>query len=615
MTMRALLCGLFSAAVPRGAAQNLPSVVYVKDAVGDVLLTNGIYQMDSTTGCYKKDRMQLWLCTDAHGLWAFQPKEFLHSDQSLMISTQKHSLTPIGAGPWRVWEQIGKDGHWAVTDADVSEQAPPDMVPLISPMDLTMNQTIGGLLFGLALLAGVLMSITSSTNENIRAWAWRLVSSIATFVISFLFVQGTWDLLVLQVFPAPFPRGFGMEMPVRPGIKIVTSFSIFTFCIFLLNIAAWKVQYRQSRLMVVKTLGAHITGVFGIMAFELIQSEATWSSAAHFKGIIDPDSMRQLAAFAVVGLAWLTFGVYRWASVGFRQDKLRLPPTTPWPPASVAAVAASATQRTCMPFSTTPKAVDLGEPSWCRIVNDAEDEAATVVIGFVTAQAILFLKTQQFPGFKSHYTYTDGRAPIFFLICALAVTAMIFVVVLASRTQPSVGAGGRWGKILQRSIGMTFTWLIYRVLSAITRTHFDDNSPFGVAVNAIVINLLCAIGVVISDKLADFYSDRSAPTADGAEVSVKESTMRGIVCYAGLVCALAWQFNIESSMVTVVQSQEFLSRNALVSTSLLTLFLAVILVLPWRRTILPRSEMREMAHLDDIQYELSTMNEAENFTR
>eukprot|EP00444_Apocalathium_aciculiferum_P058204 CAMPEP_0183587538 /NCGR_PEP_ID=MMETSP0371-20130417/159169_1 /TAXON_ID=268820 /ORGANISM="Peridinium aciculiferum, Strain PAER-2" /LENGTH=184 /DNA_ID=CAMNT_0025798725 /DNA_START=24 /DNA_END=576 /DNA_ORIENTATION=- len=169
---------------------------------------------------------------------------------------------------------------------------------------------------------------------------------------------------------------------------------------------------------------------------------------------------------------------------------------------------------------------------------------------------------------------------------------------------------------------MAITWMIYRGCSWNSRKYFETNRPLALAASALVISIFCIAILVLLDKILDDLLGGNASatmrtwtgrfTAAG-DIPLQEKCMRAIMCCMGLTMALSWQLNMEQAISTVVQSQHFMANHMVWSQSFLSIVLALALIFPWRRIILPKSEMRERSHEDEIKNELNVMTNAENF--
>mmetsp|Transcript_42727 Transcript_42727/g.91656 ORF Transcript_42727/g.91656 Transcript_42727/m.91656 type:complete len:635 (-) Transcript_42727:58-1962(-) len=609
----------------------LPKSLYVSGATGRIEVVNGRYDIDDEVqfgaNCYKKQHVLLWICRDPHNLWSFQPLKVLGTPQGLLISTQKGSDSPLRAGPWREWqEEIPgyRAGSWIPTEAKVEDIPQGWGLDFENMRQVTLRQTVAGMLFGSLILSMLVLGLLSSADIQVRSYSYRLLSCWMTFLISFLLVRGIWDLLTLQLLPAPPPQGLGFAYPVKPGIRIVLSFAIFTSCYCVLNFLGWKVQYSRPRLMVLKTLGAHITACWGIVTFTTIQHEAVFAASCQFEGpLLSAEATRGVICFLTVIAAWCTFAIYRWASLGARQELFKNPPTAPWPPAPPAPVmqTVARVERGCLgasaPVPVMPTFSAPKPPNWGILVDEGEDEGAVVTIGFLFAQAIIFCRAGELPGIESSYKRgLDSLTWLFFLI-TLLVLAVIFFGILAIRSKR--GPGGRPGKVLQRTCAMTITWVLYRAACRSTRTMFTENRELSLVIASFFVTVTCFVIIVVTDKILDKAMGRNSTPArfswfhQSSGVHLSESVMRAVNCCLGLVMALSWQLNVEESVQTFVESEEILSEHLVVSKCIFCILLALGMILPWRRTLLPKSEMRESSHEEEIQHELLELEKAESY--
>lgn len=623
----------FLVQVVLGEVEGVQNRIYVHSAQGNIAIVNGAYDLVdkkyNDKFCYQKQHFTLYLCMDEHNLWNFQPGTALGTNNGLLVSSRKNGDTPLGSGPWRAWDESNKS--WKATNVKVDNE-PGDMAggPRTGSQEMEGRKVVAGMLFGALVLAMLVVSMLGSTDEHVRSYTYRLICSAFTFMIALLIEQSVWDMLILQILPGPFPRGFGMSNPVSPATKIIASFVLFILSYFALDFLGWKFQFRHSRLLVLKTLGAHICAIFGIETFTHIQHELVFTIWTQFQGqLLSSSQIKHLTSFLVVVTAYLTFSLFRAASLGARFEVLRGAPKWPWPPAAPVQQAFNAVDRSCTGWGALDRTGEAAGPHWGVLVNEGEDEAAIVTIGFLLSQSILFIATGELPGLKEHYLnshYFNYRAPgqwsafNIFLIKALVVLLILFFLILALRA--TKGNGGRPGKICQRTTAMTITWMVFRGVKWNVKEYFPGASAYQMAMAAFLLTVFCLISVVVLDKVLDMILGRNGPhlwrhlTVNFSapnEPTLPEKAMRAVNICLGLIIALSWNQNVEISVETFVQQQHFFANHMVFSESFLCLFLAATLILPWRRVILPKSEMKEDAHFKEIDHEISILNRAETF--
>jgi len=327
-----------------------------------------------------------------------------------------------------------------------------------------------------------------------------------------------------------------------------------------------------------------------------------------------------LTCFGVVLFAWCTFAVYRWASMGARHELFHNPPKYPWPAGSAPPAIVTSSREGCLAIGSSVKHTEH-KSDWGDYIDAAEDESCQATVGFLIAQAIMYCKTEELPGLKGHYTHyndEDGiqEKHVLFFTLTLIVLIAIFGIILWVRSKKH--DGGRPGKIAQRTVAMSITWIGYRASCWNTRSMFENNRPLALIVSAFIVSLSCFVILILFDRVLDKTLGRSStPTwgSDGAgdTIPLAEKAMRGINICMGLVMALAWETNVETSVMTVVRSQEFMANHMVLSQSLISILLGVAMLFPWRRTLLPKSEMRETTFEHEIKHELLQLDKAENF--
>jgi len=630
-----LRCSLVLALL--GAASAKLHGVFVNGATGNQTAANGLYLAtdvkENGHNCFKKEHMELWLCMDSNHRWGVQAGSLRGGDQDLIASTITNAESPMDAGKWEKWSD--KKCDWVIDQGvTITPYTPPGAKNFVPPSatveteDMLLRQTVAMLLMAAFVLGMISLTLATSGDGHIRSYFFKLMSATMTFLIALLWAQAVADLLFQQILPAPIPFGFGLGFPVSPGVKIVASFILFTLSYMALNIFGWKVQFSRARLYVLHTLGAHIAACFGIIAFTTIHHETVFAAWMQFQGpLLDPDAARIFTAFMVVAIAWYTFWVYRAAGIGARKEYLEQPPIKPWPaPVQPPLAAASETPRrpdSCTNFwATAPPAPVIVKkppgPNWGKFVDTAEDDAAVIILGYLLSQTINYCATGELPGLKMVYTYSSTDIVKFWMI-ALACVWVTMLIVMCIRSR--YGDGGRPGSILNRTLAMTFAWCVYRAATWATSGCLDDNHPLKAAQGAFAITIVAIVVMILADKLLDCMLGRNGSPGlkymmanfPDNDMSLLERAMRILMNCMGMLVALSWEQAIAFSVETTVMNTEILADHVVISKAVIYLVLGVCMVRPWRRIILPTSEMSE-PHIEEIiKHERMQMNRAEDF--
>jgi len=625
-----LLLGLFA------FASAGPEGVLVAGATGKPSAANGRYfQTDiqyNGHGCFKKEHVKLWLCMDSHNRWNVQVESMRGGAMGILVSTGVHVSSPLDAGPWMVANDAGQWGAnnaVSVTSLDGSAQlvgAEDEAVPVTSE-DERLRETVATILFGAFGMGLVSLALAGSMDAHIRSYFHKLLSATMTFLIALLVTQAIWDLLFQQLFPAPMPKGLGLGFPVKPGVRIVTSFALFTLSFMSLNFFGWKCQFSRSRLYVIRTLGAHICACFGIETFTTIQHEAVFQAYSQFQGPwMGSEAAQVFTAFLVAVMAWFTFAVYRSAATGARKEIFKQPPIKPWPapsgPSMPAAAAQTRRPESCTSLWGTQAPQLLAKapgPDFGQFVNAGEDEACVIVLGYLINQSLTFCVSGELPGMQIVYTYHSETMIRFWLIALVSFAAGILLVMLV---RSKLGDGGRAGSIANRTLFLAMSWCVYRATRWATSDYLKDNHPLMAVQGAFVISVLSVALMILLDKLLDWMLGRNGSpglrqafarfqAADG--MSLSERGMRIVMNCLGMLMALAWEVAISFSVETVVLDTDILREEAVFSKAGLSILIGLCMIYPWRRIVLPTSEMSEHHLEESIKHERLQMDRAEDF--
>merc|ERR1719401_3193273 len=173
-----------------------------------------------------------------------------------------------------------------------------------------------------------------------------------------------------------------------------------------MNFIGWKVQYSEKRLTAVRTLGGHLVTFLGIYTFAEIQKEAVLVCAPEFQGglLKHLKDAQVFTSFLTVILCWFCFALYRWASVGARDERFFRPPAFPWSDSKKKGANPPPPQdRSCTTLmSGAPPAPPAHDTvNWYAEIDEGEDEAASIVLGFLVNQTFIFLFTDKFEAFPS----------------------------------------------------------------------------------------------------------------------------------------------------------------------------------------------------------------------
>jgi len=613
-----------------------PVGVVINGATGKPSAANGVYfQTDiryNGHNCYKKEHVKLWLCMDSNSLWNVQVESMRGGNMGILVSTDRKAPSPLEAGPWKVYDNGAEawvaDPGVVVTPAQEGA-TPPD--PNSEDVTVTtagsrLRKTVATMLFGAFAVAMVSLALSGSTDAHVRSYFHKLLSSTMTFLISLLITEAIWDLLFEQLLPAEAPKGLGLGYPVKPGVKIVTSFVVFTLSYMSLNFLGWKFQFSRARLYVVRTLGSHLCACFAIGTFTAIQHEAVFTVSVQFEGpSMTPEAARNFTAFLVVVLAWCTFALYRAAATGVREDVFKQPPLKPWPapsnpPSKLTGETRAASCTDIWATQPVPAVMKKAPgPNWGAFVNAAEDEAAVIVLGYLLNQSITFVVSGELPGLKVVYTY-HSETMIRFWCILIACFLVLLLLILAIRSK--FGDGGRVGSIINRTTAMALAWSVYRAAKWATTDFLADNHPLLAVQGAFVISAIAVTSMLLLDKLLDWALGRNGhpglrrmmgnfQDADGMPLS--ERGMRIVMNCMGLLVALAWETAISFSVETVVLQTKYLSDHVVISKAVIFIVIGAVMIYPWRRIVLPTSEMSERHIEESIKHELLQMDRAEGF--
>lgn len=444
----------------------------------------------------------------------------------------------------------------------------PDEQPFV--IDSNMEVVHETVAFMLVLFVAFVMSLTYLVNYpdlDIRQAAWQLLSRTVSIFIAVLISKSTKEVLcelidmscdneVTETLSAVY------EQHHEATIKAIS----ISFCRWLMLWLAFQLfmlQYRGSQIVAISRLGGHVVAFAGMDAFTDLQS-----------GEAPFDALRRTAVNSF-GCALLV-GVLMW----------------------LGAELAEAARKNISMKSSDPESLK----EWLRECREAEDEAASLIIGLLLSQTIRHAISGEHPPLHGGKPKSKSNNQVFILlVIAIGLAALaarletLLKNVLGDVASPVVQ---RHKKGIARSIrvavvtmSMTMAWcilywgewFIYNWTEDKGVAHGDRMSALLVV--AAVLSALCFAGIFIM-----VFAGRSSTFA------AHNTGFHALSVGLGLVVGCAWE-DVFIEAVGGVQLN-FFKLKASYSTLLVIFILCLVTVPAWMLYILPQAENAIAAHSD-----------------
>lgn len=247
-------------------------------------------------------------------------------------------------------------------------------------------------------------------------------------------------------------------------------------------------------------------------------------------------------------------------------------------------------------------------------MREAEDEVTVLMVAFLLNQFCCFVLTGEIPGLGIVFANHDQSKINFWYYCGLGFLVAAVVVFAFRLKNPTYD--GRTAKDVESILSMSMSWSLYRVANWQVRAALEGRTEA-------LINVLSAFAasavVVVTMIVMDLVADEMSRSKGGPLKKMKmdpnshmaEQVMRLIIECFGLLVGLAWDRAFDSSLETLVDDTQMLSEHRVIARFALSCLLAVLVIRPWRKYILPQAEMSYDAHHKAIEQERLLVEDAE----
>mmetsp|Transcript_31771 Transcript_31771/g.92822 ORF Transcript_31771/g.92822 Transcript_31771/m.92822 type:complete len:954 (-) Transcript_31771:113-2974(-) len=580
---------------------------------------NGKYMRDDfQSSCYSHaDGSAHYICRTPSGHWALQGRENKGSDTGYVISSQSHADEAQDAGPWMDYNK--ELGEWKMAQyVTVTVIGPveggrefdgphgePHRRHFSEGGDVTW--TVAAMLLGGFVVGMALLSLVHTQDKHIRSYVFKVISSTITILLSIVISTDLWAFIFEQLLSSPRPRGLGIGE--HSLIAILVALALFSLCFFGLTVVAWKVQYDPRRVVLIKTLGAHILAFLGILTFLGIQ-----------RRIVGEDGDKDRGRAMAIGTAFLAWGAISgliMADVQLRKQYMAKPPANPWPqkPKKAVTPAPAPPDRSCLmktappPPPSDPLDDDDDDGSWSEAVEHAQVEVQVLVVAFLVNQFCCYLLNGWIPGMHALFMPGDEDRVSFWVwvsVLFFVATAGLF---LFRTLKPKLG--GHFVAVLEHICMLSLAWGLYRYINWQTHAFLLGRTAALVNVlSALVASLLAVLFIFALDALADQVSKSKGGCFKWMKVnpsskSVERAIRLVITCWS-LVVALAWDKAFECALDVVVEETKYLQDHPIIARFLLAIAFTAFVLHPWRTYILPKAEMSYDEHQKQIDQEKAT---------
>jgi len=310
-------------------------------------------------------------------------------------------------------------------------------------------------------------------------------------------------------------------------------------------------------------------------------------------------------------------------------DFFSKPPADPWPPPSrprlLLGGPGSESPRSCMNLfgSGVGEAVaryagPVETTDWQEEVMESEDDVMVSVVAFLVNQTMVYAKTQQLHGLGSEYTPVY-QEEIFFWFDVLGILFALSFGVFLLRAQLSDKSWG--GTILQQVLLSSMGFSIYRTSNWQMRLVLGEDYPLEKIISAVVFSAVSISVVILLDRTANIVA-LVAPECSAKlhgrfqgtrTMTPFEWAMATVIKILGLLVGASWSRAFGSAFQDIIESQPLLAEREVLSKVVISCVLISLMLIPWRRSILPMAEMSEKMHQDAINFEQHHLDAGESF--
>eukprot|EP00927_Polykrikos_kofoidii_P016904 TRINITY_DN17676_c0_g1_i1.p1 TRINITY_DN17676_c0_g1~~TRINITY_DN17676_c0_g1_i1.p1 ORF type:complete len:700 (+),score=118.44 TRINITY_DN17676_c0_g1_i1:144-2243(+) len=492
--------------------------------------------------------------------------------------------------------------------------------------------TISVMLFGFLLMNMSLLYLVHVQDENIRSYIYNIISVTISIFCSVLLNQAAFSFFLQGFLPSPFPIGLGLEVGFWAKLAVGVTFFVVSFT--SITLLCVKFRYRQDLLYAVKTIVAHLNAFAGIFTFGEIQQELPFKKSLSM-------------CFSILLVAQVLLLTCRCVSDAVRRKGFAA--------LSAAALAAKTYQRA---EEDLPLRSESAPPmhNWVAEAEEAEDEAAVLILSFLAIQCVCFCVAGQLPTM-------EGEEPVYIQweVQALFFVAMLFLVILLAATwirasRKAQGYMKRMTKNGHNFISMSMCWCLQRMTEWQMELWLKDEKHLAGVLAAFATTVLSVLIILVLDAIADRLRDLNveAPvdaSADavsnagshtgGGRVSTPvttrsrstrasrgtatgrrgrlftnfsvqdvrdqrqwEKAIRTIIAGFGLLVGLSWDKAFDVADITIVEGMPLLSKNPVSSRILIAIALVCFVLPAWLKFIVPMAVKDEAELKECIELEI-----------
>jgi len=407
-------------------------------------------------------------------------------------------------GPLKVWDE-GEEFHH-VSDRDFA---------------------VACLLFGALAFDMVILHMVNWQDPHVRSYIYKMISATVSIFLGVLLNQTIFIVFMRQLLPAPWPGGLGLA--VGPRTQLVFGLFLFTVAFACVNVFGYLSRGYKQQLHAVVVLGGHIIAFAGITMFGNLQvvlyPRYNWISC------VVPIALLTLLAYSTTSKLIRTqiFGRFDFDHTGNGNNSI-FSPSNPGargyeqvPVNENAAVQAQgSTSRFASMRNYWQEPKDPEEDEWREGVCEAEDEAAVLIMSFLSSQALILWLTNELMPLQGIVRERPNMKVIKILVLSLVFMMLLFVTsVWRSRIPTSTEFGNindptslymRAVRGVQNFWGCCMSWCLLRAGEWVLHGAMSDHSILKM-VNAILMTGIAIVSILGLDALADWMrpeQDRKA---------------------------------------------------------------------------------------------------------
>eukprot|EP00929_Paragymnodinium_shiwhaense_P072822 TRINITY_DN3697_c0_g1_i2.p1 TRINITY_DN3697_c0_g1~~TRINITY_DN3697_c0_g1_i2.p1 ORF type:complete len:717 (-),score=165.47 TRINITY_DN3697_c0_g1_i2:220-2370(-) len=413
--------------------------------------------------------------------------------------------------------------------------------------------TIACLLMMFLVVNMVLLYLVNYRDANIRSYVCKMLNSTVSIFLAVVFNQAVFSFWLEQIFPAPWPRGFGVQVTEKTWLGV----GLFLFVIFftLTTILGYVFRNNVDRAFAVQVMSGHVTAFAGIITFGSIQQ------------ILKKPFIVLIVAVGTLMLLRLVSSQLRVRFIektkeaalvaGYREvataetEELELPaesrevwkvnlhnemvPYTSDVCATISKAKREKKDAVEIDIRGTPYVIDLKEmkqklksdphktrkiemhieegEDWREGVCEAEDDATSLILSFLTMQGVIFVidgKIQPLHGEIEKHSQDEIlkglEACLAWLVVLIIATLLRGVMIRLIRTLSPAAKQISWNMRMlasfQTYLAQTMSWCLVST-GMWEMLQFFESQELAQVFNAVAMSALAIFLVVVLDKLAD----------------------------------------------------------------------------------------------------------------